>query len=557
MEFDYIVVGAGSAGCVLANRLTEDEKSTVLLLEAGGKDNSIFIKMPAALAYPLNGTKYNWAYRSEPEPHLNGRTMYCPRGRVLGGSSSVNGMAYVRGHAKDYDRWASYGLTGWDYASILPYFKKSENRELGADVYHGENGPLNVHRLPMNNPLHQAWLKAGEQAGIGRTDDQNGYRQSGNGPMDTTIKGGERLSTSRAFLKPAMNRKNLEVKTRALVSKIRFENGRAVGLDFSVGGAKQSATVRKEIILSAGSINSPQVLMLSGIGPAAHLREHGIDIVVDAPDVGGNLQDHLEVYIQYKCTQPVSIYSLTRPLGKLRVGIEWLLTRNGPGASCQFETGGFMSLSNSSGHPDIQWHFLPIAVDYDGKNPVREHGFQVHVGPMRPKSRGRISLRSATDTDAPRILFNYLEAEEDRADFRAGLKLTRKIISQPAFDDFRGTEIQPGATLNSDDEIDAFVRARVESAYHPVGTCRMGTDDKSVVDGDGKVRGVEGLRVVDASIMPDITSGNTNAPTIMIAEKIADSIRGQNPAAPVHAPVYPEDAPGKQDHHYKPKGSKI
>jgi choline dehydrogenase len=548
LEFDYIIVGAGSAGCVLANRITEDGKSSVLVLEAGGKDNSIFIKMPAALAYPLNGTKYNWAYYSEPEPFLGGRKMYCPRGRVLGGSSSVNGMAYVRGHAKDYDRWASYGLTGWDYASILPYFKKSENRELGADDYHGENGPLNVHRLPMDNPLHQAWLKAGEQAGVGLTDDQNGYRQTGNGPMDTTIKGGERMSTARAFLKPVMKRKNLEIKIKALVTKIRIEDGRAVGLDFTVGGAKQTATARKEIILSAGSINSPQMLMLSGIGPAKHLREHGIDVVVDSPDVGGNLQDHLEVYTQYKCTKPVSIYSLTKPLATMRVGLQWLLSRSGPGASCQFETGGFASISEASGHPDIQWHFLPIAVDYDGKNPVREHGFQAHVGPMRPKSRGRISLRSANHTDTPKILFNYLEAEEDRAEFRAGLQLTRKIISQPAFDDFRGDEIQPGADKTSDDEIDAFVRARVESAYHPVGTCRMGTDDRSVVDAEGRVRGVEGLRVVDASIMPDITSGNTNAPTIMMAEKLADSIRGLKPATPINALVYSSNAQNLQNH---------
>lgn len=547
MEFDYIVVGAGSAGCVLANRLTEDGNSSVLVLEAGGKDNSIFIKMPAALAYPLNGTKYNWAYWSEPEPFLDGRTMYCPRGRVLGGSSSVNGMAYVRGHAKDYDRWASYGLTGWDYASILPYFKKSESRELGGDDYHGEKGPLNVHRLPMDNPLHQAWLKAGEQAGIGQTDDQNGYRQSGNGPMDTTIKGGERMSTARAFLKPALSRKNLEVKTKALVTKIRIEDGRAVGIDFTVGGTKQTATARKEIILSAGSINSPQMLMLSGIGPAEHLKEHGIEVVVDAPDVGGNLQDHLEVYTQYKCTQPVSIYSLTKPLAKLKVGIQWLLARSGPGASCQFETGGFAPISGASGHPDIQWHFLPIAVDYDGKNPVREHGFQAHVGPMRPKSRGRVSLQSSKHTDAPKILFNYLEAEEDRAEFRAGVRMTRNIVSQPAFDAFRGEEIQPGVNLTSDDEIDAFVRARVESAYHPVGTCRMGADDKSVVDGEGKVRGVTGLRVVDASIMPDIVSGNTNAPTIMMAEKLADSIRGLKPATPVNVPVYPDNEQGIQN----------
>ena len=540
MEFDYIIIGAGSAGCVLANRLTEDGKFTVLLLEAGGRDNSIFIRMPAALAYPLNGTRFNWAYWSVPEPHLDGRRMYCPRGRVLGGSSSINGMAYVRGHARDYDRWASFGLTGWDYASTLPYFMKSENCELGADEYHAVGGLLNVHRLPLDNPLHRAWLEAGEQAGIGRTTDQNGYRQTGTGPMDNTIRGGERLSTARAFLKPALSRKNLEVKTRAQVSKIVITEGRATDVRFSIGKRDHIARARREIILSGGTINSPQLLMLSGVGPAAHLRERGIEVVRDAPDVGANLQDHLEVYAQYKCTQPVSIYALTKPLAKLRTGIEWLLKRSGPGASCQFETGGFATLSDVEGHPDIQWHFLPLAVDYDGKNPVNAHGFQAHVGPMRPKSRGHVRLASADPKDAPLIQFNYLEAEQDRADFREGLRLTRRIISQPAFDPFRGDEVQPGADLNSDEQLDAFVRARVESAYHPVGTCRMGTDPNAVVDATGKVRNIEGLRVVDASIMPDIVSGNTNAPTIMIAEKLADCIRGLPARPPMNVPVYPD-----------------
>ncbi|MFT4941136.1 MAG: choline dehydrogenase [Paraglaciecola sp.] len=527
MEYDYIIVGAGSAGCVLANRLTEDGVSSVLLLESGGKDNSIFLKMPAALAYPLSGTKYNWAYWSEEEPYLDGRRMYCPRGRVLGGSSSINGMAYVRGHARDYDRWASYGLSEWGYANVLPYFKKSEDCQFGANEYHGKGGPLTVSQAGMENPLHQAWLKAGEEAGVGLTDNQNGFCQEGVAPMDMTIKDGERASSSKAFLKPAMGRSNLKVITKATVSKIEIIDGRASAVEFSVGSNSQKARARKEVILSAGAINSPQLLMLSGVGPAEHLREHGVEVIFDSPNVGENLQDHLEVYVQYECTKPVSLYSLTKPLAKLSVGIQWIVSRKGPGASCQFETGGFATSSKELNQPDLQFHFLPIAVDYDGKNPVETHGFQAHVGPMRPKSRGRIKLKSSNPVESPEILFNYLEAEEDREEFRAGLRLTREIISQPAFDEYRGTEIQPGASKTSDEEIDAFVRSRVESAYHPIGTCRMGTDSKSVVDEQARVRGIEGLRVIDASIMPDIVSGNTNAPTIMMAEKLADMIRGQ------------------------------
>lgn len=542
MEFDYIIVGAGSAGCVLANRLSEDGKFTVLLLEAGGKDRSIFLSMPAALAYPLSGTRFNWAYWSEPEPYLDGRRMYCPRGRVLGGSSSINGMAYVRGHPQDYDRWASYGLTGWDYASVLPYFKHSEHRELGADAYHAEGGPLGVHRAAMSNPLHKAWLAAGRQVGLGYSDDQNGFRSEGVGPMDMTIRGGVRESTARAFLRPAMKRQNLEVVTGARATGLRFEEGRASGVDFLVGRDKRRATARCEVILCGGTINSPQLLMLSGIGPAEHLRETGIDVLVDSPDVGRNLQDHLEVYVQHECTQPVSIYPLTRPLGKLRVGIEWLLRRSGPGASCQFETGGFARISDRSLHPDLQFHFLPVAVDYDGKNPIKSHGFQAHVGPMRPKSRGRVWLKSPDPLAVPGILFNYLQAEEDRIEFQAGIRLTRAIIGQSAFDPYRGTELQPGEDIVNDEEIDGFVRRRVESAYHPVGTCRMGMDAQSVVDEHGQVRGVAGLRVVDASIMPDIVSGNTNAPTIMIAEKIADAIRGRSPLPPEHVAVFSPEA---------------
>lgn len=548
MEYDYIIIGAGSAGCVLANRLSEDPSSTVHLIEAGPEDRSLLLKMPAALSYPLANDRFNWFYSSEPEAYLDGRRLYCPRGRVLGGSSSINGMAYVRGHALDYDRWASQGLDGWDYASCLPYFKKSQNHELGANDYRGEGGPLNVKFGPMSNPLNRAWTEAGQQAGYAYTDDMNGFQQEGVGPMEVTIQNGERHSTSKAFLDPVRNRRNLSISTRTLVTMIVFEGQRAVIAECLSRHRRHRIRARREIILCGGAINSPQILMLSGIGPADHLKAHGIPLVHDSSGVGENLHDHLEVYIQYECTKPVSLYGATMPWNKMLIGIEWLLSRKGLGAGCPFEAGGFVRSNPDVPHPDLQFHFLPLAVNYDGTNAVKSHGFQAHAGSMRPTSRGHVRLKASDPRTPPSIRFNYLATGRDREDIRSGVKIAREIINQPAFDPYRGRELSPGSDVTGDDEIDAFVRRRAESAYHPVGTCKMGYDEASVVDGQGRVHGIEGLRVVDASIMSDIVSGNINAPVIMMAEKIADMVLDRQPLPPERVPVFdPSNGTGKPE----------
>jgi choline dehydrogenase len=541
-SFDYIVVGAGSAGCVLANRLSEDADVRVLLLEAGPADHpwAWQLHMPAALAYPLKNQRYNWGYWSEPEPHMNGRRMYCPRGRVLGGSSSINGMAYVRGHARDYDRWAQSGLRGWDYAHVLPYFKRAETRALGADAYRGGDGPLHVATGACRNPLYQAFLEAGRQAGYPLTADMNGHQQEGFAPMDMTVQGGRRWSTARAYLRPARRRPNLTVRSGALTHRVRCEGARAVGVDYAKGRRTMHVRAEREVILAGGAINSPQLLMLSGIGDPEDLARLEIPVVAESPGVGRNLQDHLEIYVQHACTQPISLYAAQRPWNKLRIGLEWILFKRGLGATSHFEAGAFIRSRAGIEHPDLQYHFLPIAMNYDGTNPQKTHGFQAHVGPMRPTSVGQVRLRSADPREPPSILFNYMATEGDRQEMRAAVRLTREIFAQRAFDPYLGPELAPGPEVETDAEIDAFVRAKAESAYHASCTCKMGpeSDPSAVVDRECRVYGVEGLRVVDASVMPSLVSGNTNAPTIMLAEKAADLIRGREPLPPLDVPVY-------------------
>ena len=544
-EFDYIIVGAGSAGCVLANRLTEAPEIRVLLIEAGPPDRSLFIHMPSAFAYPLAGDTYNWAYATEPEPHMDGRRIACPRGRVLGGSSSINGMVYVRGHALDYDGWAgAKGLEHWSYFHCLPYFRKAETRIKGADAYHGGDGPLYVTTGAMRNPLYRAFIDAGVEAGYAYTDDMNGYRQEGVGPMDRTTWRGRRWSAAMAYLRPAQRRANLRVESRCLVNRILFESTRAVGVEYAQGGPVVRARARREVIVAAGAINSPQLLMLSGIGDADALGQCGIAAVAHVPGVGENLQDHIETYVQHACTQPITLYATQNLLAMGRIGLEWLLFRTGLGATNHFEAGGFIRSAAGVRHPDLQYHFLPIAITYDGREKVEQHGFQAHVGPMRPTSTGWVRLKSSDPREPPRIQFNYLATAGDRREFRDGVRLTREIFAQRAFDPFRGAELSPGAQVTTDAAIDAHLRRKAESAYHPSCSCRMGADDDplAVVDGNLRVRGVEGLRVVDASVMPAVVSGNLNAPTIMIAEKAADIVLGKPalPATDVPVFIHPE-----------------
>jgi choline dehydrogenase len=538
--FDYIIVGAGSAGCVLADRLSADGKHSVLLLEYGGSDRSIFIQMPAALAYPMNSKRWNWGYESEPEPHLNNRRLNCPRGKGLGGSSSINGLVYVRGNARDFEGWQDGGARGWGYANVLPYFKRAEGRAEGGNEYRGSDGPLSTSYGSLKNPLHQAWLDAAQQAGYPLTEDYNGYRQEGFGRMDMTVRDGTRCSAAKAYLYEARKRPNLQVIEHALATRIIFEGKRAVGIEYERNGELHKVGASREVVLSGGPINSVQLLKLSGIGPSDELRAHGIPVLVDRLGVGANLQDHLEFYFQMACTQPITLYGKANLLGKAMVGAQWLFLRSGEGASNQFESCGFIRSRAGIKYPDIQYHFFPMAINYDGSSLATEHGFQAHVGPMRSKSRGTVTLRSADPRDKPKIQFNYMSHPDDWAEMRSCVRLTREIFQQPAFAPFRGREIQPGADCVSDAAIDAFIADHVESALHPSCTCKMGdpADPMAVVDPELRVIGVEGLRIVDSSVMPSITTGNLNAPTIMIGEKGADHILGRPMLAPSNAPYY-------------------
>ncbi|MBQ4859603.1 choline dehydrogenase [Pseudoalteromonas sp. MMG007] len=529
-HYDYIIVGAGSAGCVLANRLSEDASNRVLLLETGGSDKSIFIKMPTALSIPMNTDKYAWQFHTQPEPHLDNREMHCPRGKVLGGSSSINGMVYVRGHAKDFDEWQQHGANGWDYQSCLPYFQKAESFYLGENTYRGGKGPLGVNNgNEMQNPLYTTFIKAGVQAGYASTDDYNSAQQEGFGPMHMTVKDGVRSSASREYLDPVKSRANLTVITGALAQKVILDGKKATGIEYKVNGNVQTAHAAKDVVLSAGPIGSPHILQLSGIGDKDILEKAGIEVKHHLPGVGQNLQDHLEFYFQYKCKQPITLNGKLGLISKGLIGAKWLLTRKGLGATNHFESCAFIRSKPEVEWPDIQYHFLPAAMRYDGRSAFAGHGFQVHVGHNKPKSRGSVTIQSANPEQPPQIVFNYLQHKDDIEGFRACVRLTRDIIEQSAFDDYRDEEIQPGKHIQTDEEIDAFVRQAVESAYHPSCSCKMGEDDMAVVNSSTQVHGIEGLRVVDSSIFPTVPNGNLNAPTIMVAEKAADLILGKTP----------------------------
>lgn len=527
MQADYVIIGAGSAGCAIAFRLSEAGHS-VIVIEYGGTDIGPLIQMPAALSYPMNMKLYDWGYRSEPEPHLNNRRLACPRGKVVGGSSSINGMVYVRGHAKDFDHWAESGAAGWSYADVLPYYKRMESWSSaghgGDPEWRGKKGPLHVTRGPRKNPLFKAFVNAGRQAGYETTDDYNGEKQEGFGPMEQTVHNGRRWSAANAYLRPAQKNGNCTV-VSGLAERIVIENGRAIGVAL-VGGDVIKA--RCEVIVSASSINSPKLLMLSGIGPAQHLAEHGIKVVADRPGVGQNLQDHLELYIQMAASKPITLFKHWNLLSKAWIGAQWLFTKTGLGASNQFESAAFVRSNAGVDYPDIQYHFLPIAVRYDGQAAAEGHGFQAHVGPMRSPSRGAVTLRSADPKDDPVIRFNYMSTPQDWEDFRTCIRLTREVFAQEAFKPFVKHEIQPGVDVQSDAELDAFIAEHAESAYHPCGTCKMGAahDPMAVVDPECRVIGVEGLRVADSSIFPRITNGNLNGPSIMVGEKAADHILG-------------------------------
>lgn len=533
IEADFVIVGSGSAGAAMALRLAQDGRYSVCIIEYGGTDYGPFIQMPAALSYPMNMRRYDWGFQTEPETHLGGRVLVTPRGKVIGGSSSINGMVYVRGHAHDFDHWAEQGATGWSYADVLPYFKRMENATGGEAGWRGTSGPLHVQRGPQTNPLYAAFVEAGKQAGFETTDDYNGSKQEGFGAMEQTIHRGRRWSVANAYLRPALKQKNVLL-VKGFARRVIIENQRATGVEIEIRGGVQVVKARREVIIAASSINSPKLLLLSGIGPAAQLQKHGIEVVADRPGVGQNLQDHMELYIQQESLQPITLYSKLGLISKAMIGAQWLFFKTGLGASNHFEAAAFVRSRAGIDYPDIQYHFIPVAIRYDGKAAAEAHGFQAHVGPMRSKSRGEVTLRSSDPWDHPSIRFNYMSHPDDWADFRHCIRLTREIFGQKAFDPYRGREISPGAQVESDDALDDFIRDHAESAFHPCGTCRMGSvnDKMSVVDPECRVIGVEGLRVADSSIFPRITNGNLNGPSIMTGEKAADHILGHQPLSP-------------------------